>query len=351
MIERYFDNAATTQVDARVVAEMLPYFSEAFGNANSIHEAGRRAMGAVDLARERIARLLGADDPNEIVFTSGATEANNWVLHQTQNWVCSPFEHSSIYEACANLGGRTLANEGYKLLPPESNYGIAVVMLVNNETGAILEPPQGYNYLFRDITQSVGKVSTRDIAYDLASMSAHKFYGPKGIGALHGRGFALPHPLLHGGEQENGLRAGTLNVPGIVGMGCAAAIANEEAEENRRHAESLRALVLDEVLKIENVQLNSPPASSPYIVSLSFLGLEGETLVVELDRRGFSISSGAACSSRSTEPSHVLTSLGMEREWIQGTVRISFGKYNTEAAAISLAKELRTAVEKLRTMH
>jgi cysteine desulfurase len=147
-----------------------------------------------------------------------------------------------------------------------------------------------------------------------------------------------------------GLRAGTLNVPGIVGMGAAAAIALQEADENRRHVEGLRALVLDQLRNIPDVQLNSPLDSSPYIVSLSFLGVEGETLVVEADRAGYAISSGAACSSTSTEPSHVLTALGMDPEWIRGTVRISFGKDNTEASTIGLAKVLSLTVENLRTM-
>jgi len=328
---------------------MLPYFSEAFGNANSIHDFGRRAQAAVDLARERVAALIGAEDPHEIVFTSGATEANNWVLHQTRDWVCSPFEHSSIYEANAILQGRTFPNEGYRLLPPAEAYGTAVVMLVNNETGAILEPPTGYSHLFRDITQAIGKIPTGDVAYDLASFSAHKFYGPKGIGALHGRG-VFPPALMYGGEQEMGFRAGTLNVPGIVGMGAAAAIAADEMDESRAKVEGLRALALDELLKIPDVKLNGGTNASPYIVSLSFLGVEGETLVVEADRAGYAISSGAACSSRSTEPSHVLTALGLEPEWLRGTIRISFGKYSTEDGTASLARELRTAVEKLRTM-
>ncbi|MBN9503307.1 MAG: hypothetical protein BGO01_14865 [Armatimonadetes bacterium 55-13] len=348
-LDRYFDNAATTPVDPRVLEEMLPYFGEAFGNANSIHGFGRRVEAAVQLARERVARLVGAGDPSEIVFTSGATEANNWVLHQTDGWVCSPFEHSSIYEANAVLGPRTFANEGYRISGPSTPYEMAVVMLVNNETGAILEPPAGANRLFRDITQAVGKIRVDEVAYDLASFSAHKFYGPKGIGALHSRDL-FPSPYLFGGEQEMGLRAGTLNVPAIVGMGMAAAIALDEMEADYEMAKDLRALALEELLKISDVKLNQGDQTSPYIVSLSFLGVEGETLVVEADRAGYAISSGAACSSRSTEPSHVLTALGLEPEWLRGTVRISFGKYNSKVSTANLVKELRTAVEKLRTM-
>jgi cysteine desulfurase len=353
--ERYFDNAATTPVDPRVVEEMLPYFSEAFGNANSIHEPGQRARAAVELARERVAALLEAD-PYDIIFTSGATESNNWIASAADVISCSPFEHSSMLEA-VRWYGHVLDNDGYVVQGPNPRIAgelmVCAIMHVNNETGAMLNanvPLPENTKLARDLTQTIGKVSLPDEApLDLATFSAHKFYGPKGVGCLWMPSVAL-EPMLKGGEQEDGFRAGTLNVPGIVGMGAAATIATEEAQENRRNVETLRALALGEILKISDAQLNSPPGASPYIVSLSFLGVEGEALVVEADRAGFSISSGAACSSRSTEPSHVLVALGMSPEWIRGTIRISFGKYNTESATMSLAKELRIAVEKLRTM-
>jgi cysteine desulfurase len=357
---RYFDNAATTPMDPLVAEEMLPFLGDSFGNANSIHEPGRRAAAAVELARMRVADLLGGD-PVDIFFTSGATEANNWVASQSDYIACSPFEHSSMMEAVRFKPGSLLANEGYnltfdpsELVDPWQKLRVVSVMRVNNETGAILTAADISDervHLHRDLTQAIGKIDElTETPISAASFSAHKFYGPKGVGCLWNPSMIL-FPMLLGGEHEDGQRAGTLNVPGIVGMGCAAAIAAEEGDKNRRHAEMLRALVLEGVEKIQDFQLNSPPNSSPYIVSLSFLGVEGETLVVELDHIGFSISSGAACSSKSTEPSHVLTALGMAPEWIRGTVRISFGKYNTEAAAVSLAKELRAAVEKLRTMH
>lgn len=352
MIERYFDNAATTPVDPRVVEEMLPYFSEGFGNANSIHEPGQRARAAVELARGRLGSLLEAEDSSQVFFTSGATEANNWIAQKSGGVICSPLEHTSMLEAITHSGGGVFQSRGHDVYPSTECFGTASIMLVNNETGGIVDATYygRERKLHRDITQAIGKISV-DEHYDSASLSAHKFYGPKGVGALHLRDYELLEPLLFGGEHEYGLRAGTLNVPGIVGMGAAAAIALQEADKNKRHAESLRALVLDEITKTSDIQLNSPANSSPYIVSLSFLGVEGETLVVELDRAGYSISSGAACSSRSTEPSHVLMALGLPMEWIRGTIRISFGKYNTEEAAINLAKELRKAVEKLRTMN
>ena len=350
--ERYFDNAATTPVDPRVIDEMLPYFSDAFGNANSIHEPGRRASQAVELARSRVATLFSLDDPSQVIFTSGATEANNWALQRGGKVAVSPFEHASIREAAIALRAAFLLNRSYDLAGNAEATDLISVMGVNNETGAIIDPPaiQG-PALHRDLTQAVGKVDLSRFEFDLASCSAHKFYGPKGVGALILKEPLGFEPLLYGGEHELGLRAGTLNVPGIVGMGVAATIAADEAENDRRTVEELRALALQELENLTDFQLNTPRDSSPYIVSLSFLGVEGETLVIELDRAGFSISSGAACSSKSTEPSHVLVALGMDPVWIRGTIRISFGKYNTGAAATALGKELRRVVEKLRTMH
>jgi len=350
---RYFDNAATTPIDPRVVEEMLPFLIDGFGNANSIHEPGLRAHAAVELARQRVSELLGAEDSGQVVFTSGATESNNWVLAEYAKLgggKVSPFEHSSVREAAKHHGYALLPNDGYDLSISGVGAGLVSVMSVNNETGARLDV-LGTRQIHRhaDITQQVGKLPIDLNGIGYASFSAHKFYGPKGVGGLY-VGIPGIDPFHFGGEHENGLRAGTLNVAGIVGMGAAAAIAADEQVKNLERVAGLRALVLSAMEKVPDVQLNSPVNSSPYIVNLSFLGVEGESLVVELDRAGFSISSGAACSSKSTEPSEVLTALGVPSEWIRGTVRISFGKYNTEAATTSLAKELRTAVEKLRTM-
>lgn len=346
--ERYFDNAATTPVDPRVLREMLPFFEDAYGNANSLHEPGRRALDAVERARQRVAALVGADYPSQIVFTSGATEANNWVLQRSGSVACSPFEHSSVWETTRALGGEILSNDGYVLHSPEKPVETTAVMLVNNETGTLISPPPAGNIL-RDLTQAVGKIPTQGEEGYANTFSSHKFYGPKGIGALYLTQGSY-EPLLYGGEQEQGQRAGTLNVPAIVGMGCAAAIAADEMNENRVKVEELRALALDELTKLSDVKLNGGDKTSPYIVSLSFLGVEGETLVVEADRAGYSISSGAACSSRSTEPSHVLTALALPPAWLRGTIRISFGVQNTKESTADLARVLRTSVEKLRTM-
>jgi cysteine desulfurase len=350
--ERYFDNAATTPLDERVLEEMLPFLREEFGNANSIHGFGGRAMAAVDRARERVATLIGADDPSQIVFTSGATESNNWVISAHSDGLFSPFEHSAVREPALRCGMAPMKNDGLALLPPERPVEFLSVMSVNNEIGAMWDARDFRPYarsLHSDLTQQVGKMPVDLAALDYASFSAHKLYGPKGVGALY---FATeaPHPFQVGGEQEHGLRAGTLNVPGIVGLGAACAVAADEMDRDFGHAQDLRALLLEELSGLSDWQVNGGERVSPYILSVSFRGVEGETLVVEADGAGFAISAGAACSSRSTEPSHVLSALGLGEEWLRGTARVSFGRFNTNESTRDLAKTLRHSVEKLRRM-
>lgn len=351
-MDRYFDNAATTPVDPRVLEAMLPYLRDSFGNANSLHADGQRAQAAVDRAREQVAALVGAADPQQIFFTSGATEANNWVLRGFPNAAVSPFEHSSVYEPAIHLGATLLPNQGANLLNPSQAVDLVSVMAVNNETGTrwdVRDFATCAEVLHTDVTQAAGKLPLALEEIHFASFSAHKFYGPKGVGALYARD-AGPPPLLFGGEQEQGLRGGTLNVPGIVGMGTAAAIAMEEMEENYLHVEKLRMEFLDGLQSLTDLRVNGGTDFSPYILNISFLGITGETLVIELDRAGFSVSAGAACSSRSNEPSHVLLALGLEPEWLAGSVRFSFGRQNTANSVQKLAKETAMIVKNLRTM-
>lgn len=354
MSSRYFDHAATTPVDRRVIAEMLPFFSEEFGNANSLHGSGRKAAMAVDLARSRVARLIGAEDPSQVIFTSGATEANNWVLKAHQSAAISPFEHSSLYEAALRRGDPVLKNKGLEVEPATGDVALVSVMLVNNEIGTIFDPLNAKGSalaLHSDLTQAAGKFAPLLVDHlDFASLSAHKFYGPKGIGALYDRHGFL-EPFIEGGEQEQGRRGGTLNVPGIVGMGAAAAIAYDEWEKNLAQATEARQIVLEALGDCADMAMQGGPNTSPYILSLSFRGLVGETLVVELDRRGYEVSSGAACSSRSVEPSHVLSALDIEPAWRSGTVRISFGKDVDRTICENLGKSILESVQKLRTMH
>jgi len=350
---RYFDNAATTPLDPRVLTEMLPFLQDGFGNANSIHSFGQRAHEAVEVARSRVAALIGAEDPSQVVFTSGATESNNQVLRSFDNVIVSPFEHSSIREPAKQSGFGVIENDGFELLTPKAKVELLSLMTVNNEIGTIWDPivfRDAALFVHSDITQAAGKLPINLDNIDFASLSAHKFYGPKGVGALYYRS-SPPKALLVGGEQENQLRGGTLNVAGIVGMGVAAEIASDEMEQSLEKTRSFRSVLLEELSGCTDWRINGGINVSPYILSLSFLGIEGETLVVEMDRSGYAISSGAACSSHSREPSHILRVLDIEEAWARGTVRISFGRYCTVESVRGLANSLRHAIEILRRMN
>ena len=349
---RYFDHAASAPLAPEALAEMEPFLGALGGNAHALHAFGRRAAAALELARERVAELIGAEDPQQIVFTSGATEACNAVVAAHEAGWISPFEHAAVREPALAKGYRVLPNEGLSLLPPpEDDPGPALlaVMAVNNEIGAqwgARELPARRRFV--DATQALGKVPIDLQGVDYAAFSAHKLYGPQSVGALYTADGAL-EPFQRGGEQEGGRRAGTANVAGIVGFGAACALAMERMEGDAAHAAKLRGIVLGE-LKTGGFLTNGGSGAVPHILSLSFLGLEGETLVVEMDRAGFAVSAGAACSSRSTEPSHVLAALGLPDEWRRGTVRISFGRANTPESAQALGKTLTRSVENLRTI-
>lgn len=354
-IANYFDNAATTPVDPRVLSATLPFLGDACGNAHSIHSFGTRAKAAIEKARESVANLIGAENPDEVVFTSGATESNNWVLRNFETGAISPFEHSSVREPAQALGFTILENGGHSVLKPKAPAGLVSVMRVNNEIGTIFEPSDSVvpgSQVHSDITQALGKIemNVQSLVLDYASFSSHKYYGPKGVGGLYVRDGRVLEPILLGGEQEEGRRSGTLNVPGIVGFGEASNIAIDALGEDRALANDLRNIVLESLTGIVDMRVNGGERVSPFILSVSFRGIEGETLVLELDQAGFAISGGAACSSRSTEPSHVLTALGYEPEWLRGTIRISFGRFNTADSAGSLAKALRRAVGTLREL-
>ncbi|MBW7928995.1 MAG: cysteine desulfurase [Fimbriimonadaceae bacterium] len=353
MNENYFDNAASTPVDPIVVQEMLPFLTEAHGNAHSIHSAGMRAMQAVELARERVAALIGAEDPDEVVFTSGATESNNWVLRSYGKIAIGPFEHPSVAVTGCCVGAEVLGNEGETIMPPTSSPDLVSVMWVNNEMGGILDVPACRTWarnVHSDLTQAVGKVPFDLKSICFGSLSAHKFYGPKGVGALYAHGGCNLDPLLAGGGQEHGARAGTLNVPGIVGMGAAAAVARDRQEQDFAHATELRAIVLDELSSVSDWRENRCTRQSPFVLNLSFLGLVGEALVVELDCVGFAVSAASACKSSSHGTSGVLTALGVPADWAKGALRISFGRSNTKESARALGVALREGVASLRAM-
>jgi cysteine desulfurase len=352
---RYFDHAATSPMAPQVLEAMLPYLGEEFGNANSTHSFGRRAMDAVEHARFQLAAALSSEAfevaPEQIIFTSGATESNNWVLRSFERVAISPFEHSSMREPALALGKCFLTNVGHALTPSTEPYDLVSVMSVNNETGArydVREIPARTRHA--DITQSAVKYETDLGGIDFASLSAHKFNGPKGVGALFTASGSLP-PLLIGGEQEHGFRGGTLNVPGIVGMGAAAELGMELREPTLKSVLNAHEAFLNSLDQTSGVQINSPDDGAPHVLNVSYEGLEGESLVIGCDAAGFAISSGAACSSHSTEPSHVLVALGIDPDWIRGTVRISFGAGNGPDIAADLAITLNAVARSLRHLN
>lgn len=343
----YFDNAATTPVDPRVFAAMEPFLRNSFGNANSIHAWGREGCAAVTHAREQVAKLIQADDPSEVCFTSGATEANNWVLRAFPTLSISPFEHGSVRAFACSHGAVVLKNNGWEL--DASTTELTSVMRVNNETGAYIAMPSAKK-THSDATQAVGKVPFDAKQFDFVSMSAHKFYGPKGAGALYIKGHPDVEPLMYGGEQEHGRRSGTLNVPGIVGMGAAAEVAMERMEEDNAHALGLREYVKGRLGELGDVHFVEAEHNSPFVLSTCFEGLEGESIVISLDAKGFALSSGSACSSGSGSVSKVLSAYGLPESVSRGAVRISFGRFNTQSATERLCDALVQAVTSLRKL-
>ena len=333
--ERYFDNASTTPIDRRVVEAMLPWLNSEFGNASSIHSLGLAARAAVEVARLQVAHAIGAE-PEQIVFTSSATESNNWVLNGFDRVSVSPFEHSSVREAAQARNAQSLAWENDRLWMA-GDADLVSVIGVESETGTFHSPPETSSMVHRDLTQAVGKVPFDLGGVAFGSLSAHKIHGPKGVGALYAAG-DWPDPLLHGGGQESGRRAGTLNVPGIVGFGLAAQIAEDEFERNLEVVRKYREAFLDVIQGSEGLAILSPESGSPYILSIAFDGLTGEALVLAADSEGFQISAGPACSSGSSEPSPVLLAYGWSTAQAQSAIRISFSKYNTADLAAELAR-------------
>lgn len=349
-LSRYFDYAATTPLAPEVLEAMRPWLEQVPANPHSIHAWGRAAEDAIEHAREQVARAIGAEDPCEVIFTSGASEANNWVIRAAESLAYSPFEHSSVRAPAKRRKAPILANEQFRLKSPESSVSLVSVMSVNNETGAVLAPPslaEG-TQLHRDMTQQLGKLPIELTGIDFASFSSHKIYGPMGVGALYARGGWSPSPLVMGGGQEQGRRAGTVNVPGVVGFGAAAAACVATLEHRAQVATQRREEILSVLSKVPDIQVLESDANVPHILSVVFLGVQGETLVVEADRAGFAISSGSACNSRSSDPSAVLEAYGVPKDQLRSAVRISFGAHNTTESTLELGRILAQSVESLR---
>ncbi|MCS7172999.1 MAG: cysteine desulfurase NifS [Armatimonadetes bacterium] len=355
----YLDHASTTPLDPRVLEAMLPYFSERFGNASSVHVLGQEARAAVDEARSILARALGAQ-PSEVVFTSGATEANNWAIlgvawaneGRGRHIVTSAIEHHAVLEPCRFLEERGwevtyLPVDRYGRVGPEDvrrairdDTVLVSVMHANNEIGTLQPIPEIARIcrergvlVHTDATQSFGAMPLQvdELGVDLLSASAHKRYGPKGVGLLYVRKGTRIAPLLRGGAQERGRRAGTENVPGIVGFGRAVEIALREREAEQARVQRLRDRLIQGLLRIESAHLNGHPTERlPNNVNVSFEGTDSETLLVNLDLAGIAASSGSACTAGSLEPSHVLRAIGLPEGLARGTVRFTLGRWTTE---------------------
>lgn len=354
----YMDYAATTPVDDRVLRVMLPYFNEFYGNASEIHSYGIEAKEALEESREKVARILNAD-PDQIVFTSGATESNNLSLKgiafakekEARHVIISSIEHHCVLDTAKWLEGRgfdltILPVDDQGLVDPgdveaaiRSDTLLVSIMHSNNEIG-VLQPISEIGeicqekgvVLHSDAVQSVGKVplDVEKLHVDLLSASSHKLYGPKGVGALYVREGVQIDPLTHGGGHERGIRSGTENVAGIVGFGEACRIAEEEMPEESLRLIRLRDELISRILEIEDSRLNGDPTRRlPNNANFSFKYIEGEALLLRLDDAGVAASSGSACSSTSSEPSHVLLALGLKPEEARGSLRLTIGRWTT----------------------
>jgi cysteine desulfurase len=361
----YLDNSATTAVDRAVLDAMIPYFGDEMGNAQSVHSFGQRAKSAIENARIQVAALLDAL-PAEIVFVSGGTEADNLAVRgiaeahreHGRHIITSQIEHPAVLATCESLelagfevtrlpvgrDGAVRAADVEKAITPETT--LVSVMHANNESG-VLQPIEEIAHIVRDAkretaphlhfhsdaVQSVGKirVSVQELGVDLLSLSGHKIHGPKGVGALYVRKGTRLRKLFFGGHHERDRRSGTENVPGIVGLGEAAAIAMKCLPERAARMQELRDHLEAEILaRCPEVRINGVDSRRlPNISSLTFDGLDGESLLIALDLKGVAVSTGSACSSGSLEPSHVLTAMGLSREEVRGSLRLSLGAFTT----------------------
>ncbi len=377
----YLDNASTTYVATEVVNEMIPCFNAIYGNAGSLHKYGRDAVAIVDKARDRIRESINAQKSTEIYFTSGGTEANNMAIigvahayaNKGKHIITSKIEHPSILNAC-----KQLEKEGFEITYlsvdktglislPELLHSIKKdtilisIMSVNNEVGtiqnvkSIAKIAHYYNILFHtDAVQAIGQIKfdVQDMEIDMLSLSAHKIHGPKGVGALYVKNGVKHEPITYGGNQERGKRSGTENVPGIAGLGKAVEIATKNYIMTNKKLKSIREYFLEKLAEnVEYYQINGHlQQKSNGILNISFYGVEGESLLMLLDLAGICISTGSACTSKVTEPSHVLRAMNVPDEIIQSSVRFSFGTNISKADIDYVIAELAKAVSKLRAI-
>lgn len=376
----YLDHAATTPTDNRVVEAMLPYFVENFGNPSSVHSFSRKAKDAVTKARENVATMIGAK-PEEVVFTSGGTESDNMAVKgvvyagrdKGNHVITSKIEHHAVLESC-----RFLERQGFSVTYlPVDKYGIVdpdevknaitdktiliSVMHANNEIGTVqpireigrIAEEKGV-FFHTDAVQTLGHVpiNVDDLNVDLLSASAHKLYGPKGVGMLYIRNGVRMHSFMHGGEQEKGRRASTHNVPGIVGFGKAVELAGEEMKNEMEHMRPLRDFLIKGILaKINGSFLNGHPEMRlPNNVNISIPDAEGESMLMNLDRSGIACSTGAACAASSIEVSHVLMAIGIPPDVAQGSLRFTLGRSTTKDDIEYVLEVLPGIVDSLRAV-
>lgn len=376
----YADNAATTKLSPAVLEAMMPYLTEEYGNPSSLYRFGNHAKRAIEQARKEVADVLGAE-PFEILFTGGGTEADNWVkeimrslkARGKNHFITSAVEHHALLHSAQRLQkegfevtfipvdreGRIDPEQVRAAIRPET--GLVSIMFANNEIGTIY-PIQEIGAICRqagvlfhtDAVQAAGHlpINVKEMNIDLLSLSAHKFHGPKGVGAFYcRRGIPLPS-LIDGGAQERGKRAGTENVAGIVGLGAALRLANEEMSETSARVSAMRDRLIDGILQtVPMCRLNGPRHNRlPGNCNISFLGIEGESLLLRLDLAGIAASSGSACASSSLDPSHVLLAIGLPHEVAHGSVRLSLSDYNTEEDVDYILEKLPEIVSTLRSM-
>lgn len=376
----YFDNAATTPVRKEVMETILPYFNEYFGNASSVYNIARISKKAIEDAREKIAEAFNADR-NEIYFTSGGSEADNWAIKgvaealsgKGKHIITTNVEHHAVLHTC-----QYLEKKGYEVTYlPVDEFGLVSaeqvekaikedtilisIMVANNEIGTIMPVKEIGEvarrrgvYFHTDAVQAAGhiKIDVKDMNIDLMSISGHKLGAPKGVGALYVRKGVKIESLLHGGAQERRKRAGTENIPGIVGLGKAVELAAKEMDEEAERLTRLRDKLIKGILEsIPYSRLNGHHEKRlPGNVNISFEFIEGESMLLFLDMKGIYASSGSACTSGSLDPSHVLLAIGLPHEKAHGSLRISLGRDNTEEEVDMLLSELPPIVERLRAM-
>jgi len=377
----YFDNAASTAVHPEVVKEMIPYFDTQYGNPSSIHQFGRKAKNAIQKARKQVAALIGAE-PDEILFTSGGTESNNTIFYgikfqgeksEPSHIITSSIEHDAVLKPI-----REFEKNGCQVTYlPVDEHGIVnsdditnsitpqtvmvSIMFANNEVGTI-QPIKEISKicnkyqipLHTDAVQAAGKVpiNVKELGVDALSISSHKINGPKGVGALFiKKGFTVA-PYILGGGQENGMRSGTENVASIVGFGKACEIAKERLNENISHFETLHSSMLSRIVKeISHVKLNGHPEKRIFNnIHLTFMGVNGEDLIIKLDEHGIAASTGSACSVHTQKASHVLKAMGFNHEQISGSLRMSFGYLNTLDEVDQTVEVLKKVIAELRSV-